>query len=146
MPRSVCSTAAAALLCAAAITGVYAHHSIAAVYDNARRIEIEGNVTEFKFVNPHPVLVVEIGGEASGRESWELEMDNRSELAAIGVTASTFRPGDHVVASGNPARRLAHRLYLLELNRPADGFRYAQVGTRPRIDRKGAPGDPGRRP
>lgn len=110
---------------------VFAHHSIAAVYDNTRRVSIEGAVTEFRFVNPHPVLFVRTDGEKD--EVWALEMDNRSELAAIGVKADTFRPGDHVIASGSPARKSVRRFYLLELHRPTDGLHYQQIGTRPRI-------------
>ena len=60
-------------------------------------------------------------------------MDNRSELAAIGVTAATFKPGDRVVVSGSLARRNRESLYLLRLDRPADGFWYEQVGSTPRI-------------
>lgn len=108
-----------------------AHHSIAAVYDNTRRVSVEGLVTEFRFINPHPVLLVKVDDET--QEVWELEMDNRSELAAIGVKADTFRPGDHVIASGSPARKSARRLYLRQLDRPTDGLRYQQIGTRPRI-------------
>ena len=60
-------------------------------------------------------------------------MDNRSELVAIGVTASTFPPGDRVVVKGSLARTQPQALYLLRLDRPADGFWYEQVGGSPRI-------------
>src|SRR5262245_5579194 len=43
-----------------------AHHSIAAVYDSTRERRIEGVVAEFKFVNPHPFVVVSV--EAGGAE------------------------------------------------------------------------------
>lgn len=111
-----------------------AHHSIAAVYDSTRQVRMEGFVTEFKFVNPHPSLVLQVDLESGEKEVWELEMDNRSELAAIGVKQSTFRPGDRVAVRGSVARKLPHRLYLLELDRPADGLHYEQVGTRPSIE------------
>jgi hypothetical protein len=70
------------------------------------------------------------GGRA---QSWRFEMDNRSELAVIGVTAQTLNPGDRVVITGSPARSELHRLYISKLERPADGFAYEQVGSRPRI-------------
>jgi hypothetical protein len=64
-------------------------------------------------------------------------MDNRSELAAVGVTAETLKPGDRVVVTGSLARTQAHRLYIYRLDRPADGFRYEQVGSSPRIRKAG---------
>ncbi len=111
-----------------------AHHSIAAVYDSARQERVEGVVTEFLFVNPHPFVIVTV--EANGaEESWRLEMDNRFELQGIGMTNETLRPGDRVVATGSLGRTEPRTLYIRRLDRPADGFRYEQVGSRPRVER-----------
>ena len=70
----------------------HGHHSIARVYDAASRVTIEAVVTDFQFVNPHPMIVVEITAVAEGqlvddtdtRVPWTLEMDNRRELAELG--------------------------------------------------------------
>jgi hypothetical protein len=110
-----------------------AHHSIAAVYDGSKSVTLDGTITRFEFVNPHPVLTIDVVNPAGSAEPWRLEMDNRSELAAVGVTAQTFKAGDHVVVSGSPARSQSRGLYLLKLERPADGFGYEQVGGSPRI-------------
>jgi hypothetical protein len=126
-----------ALLSAATTFGsAQAHHSISAVYDSARQVTVEGRVTEFQFVNPHPILVIEVATEGRSSERWRLEMDNRSELAGIGIDAATFKPGDRVIASGSAGRgREGERsLYLLRLDRPADGLRYEQVGNSPRVN------------
>jgi hypothetical protein len=118
---------------ALAAGGVDAHHSISAVYDSGRQATIEGVVTSFEFVNPHPFLVIAVGTGAGERESWRLEMDNRFELAGIGVTADTLQPGDVVIVTGSAGRTTPRTLYIRRLDRPADGFRYEQVGSRPRI-------------
>ena len=60
-------------------------------------------------------------------------MDNRFELAGIGVTAETLRPGDRIVVTGSVGREQATSLYVRRLDRPADGFRYEQVGSSPRV-------------
>ena len=114
-------------------SAAHAHHSIANFYDSKRQKTIEGHVSEFRFVNPHPILIVEVAADGAEPELWQLEMDNRSELAAIGITAETWKPGDRVVATGSLGRTEPQRLYLLRLERPADALRYEQVGTRPRI-------------
>jgi hypothetical protein len=63
-------------------------------------------------------------------------MDNRFELIREGMDADTLKPGDRVVATGSLSRTAAQSLYLMRLDRPADGFRYEQIGASPRV-RKG---------
>jgi hypothetical protein len=109
-----------------------AHHSISGVYDTSRHLTIEGVVAEFQFINPHPFLIIDVKDGADSRR-WRLELDNRSELSRIGVTAQTLKPGDAVVVTGSPSRTLAESLYISRLDRPADGFRYEQIGSSPRI-------------
>lgn len=105
------------------------HHSIAGVYDSNRQVTIEGVIAEFHFVNPHPFVVLD-----ANNERWKLEMDNLSELMEVGMTKFTLKPGDRVVVSGKPSRSTPpHSLYVMKLDRPADGFRYEQVGTSPRV-------------
>jgi hypothetical protein len=108
--------------------GLAAHHSFGSVYDTAARMTLKGVVREFQFINPHPFLIVEVD-----EQSWRAEMDNRFELADIGITAKTFRPGDEVVLNGSPGRSEARILYLWRLDRPADGLRYEQVGGTPSL-------------
>jgi hypothetical protein len=110
-----------------------AHHSIGSVYDGTKRLTLEGQVTDFQFVNPHPFLVVAATAGAEGEQRWRLEMDNRSELSGIGMTAQTFKAGDRVIVTGSLSRTQPQQLYLWRLERPADGFRYEQIGTRPYI-------------
>jgi hypothetical protein len=126
-----------AFLVAAAIsvagTATHAHHSISTVYDSSRRVTLEGVVDRFQLVHPHPSLIINVRSPAGEVQRWQLEMDNLRELGSIGVTANTFKPGDVVVVTGSPARRPGQKLYLLRLDRRADGFWYEQVGTSPRI-------------
>ena len=112
---------------------VETHHSIASVYDGSKSVKLEGTISKFEFVNPHPVLTIEVVNATGTPEPWRLEMDNRSELAGIGITTQTFNPGDRVVVAGSPARSQSRSIYLLKLDRPADGFGYEQVGGTPRI-------------
>jgi exonuclease VII large subunit len=117
----------------AAAVAVQAHHSISSVYDGSRRVTIEGTVSEFQLINPHPFLFLDVTDAKGQAQQWRLEMDNRFELVAIGVTASTFKPGDKVVVTGSLARSQPHGMYVWRLDRPSDGFWYEQVGSSPRI-------------
>lgn len=114
--------------------GVRAHHSIAGVYDSSASITLEGVVSAFHFVNPHPFLLMRV--ERNGQpETWKLELDNRFELVDVGIKSETFRTGDQIVARGSRARDGSHGIYLLRLDRRADGFWYEQVGSSPKIGR-----------
>jgi hypothetical protein len=123
----------AIMIALAAPGAALAHHSISGVYDSSRQVTIDGRIVEFQFVNPHPVLIVAPSVAEAGDGPWRLEMDNRYELADIGVTAKTFKPGEHVVATGSAARDESRSLYLMKLDRPADGLRYEQIGYSPHI-------------
>jgi thiamine monophosphate kinase len=60
-------------------------------------------------------------------------LDNRWELADVGITPTTFKAGERVVVTGSPGRSQASVLYVWRLERPVDGFLYEQVGTSPRV-------------
>jgi len=109
------------------------HHSIAGIYDSSREVTVEGTVTQFHFVNPHPFLNIEVRKAGGAVQQWRLEMDNRYELVEIGMTAETLKQGDRVTVAGSPAREQPQSLYIRKLQRPADGFLYEQIGSTPRI-------------
>lgn len=130
----------ARLPAALALTAIWAgaadaHHSFSSIYDSGNTVTLSATVLEFEFIHPHPFLVVEVRNDAGERQTWRAEMDNRFELEDIGITGSTFRPGDRVIVSGSPGRSQALILYLWQLDRPADRLRYQQVGGTPALDR-----------
>jgi len=100
-----------------------AHHSFAATYDESRKVSIEGKLVQFLFRNPHSFVHV-MARDASGQEQrWAVEWGGAGQLAGQGVTRETLKPGDVVVISGNPGRNPAeHRIRMLTLRRPSDGF------------------------
>ena len=109
-----------------------AHHSIAGAYDSSKPVTVEGTVRQFHFINPHPFVTVTVKDAKGGTKDWRMEMDNRWELEAIGMAASTLNAGDRVIVTGSRGRQQADSLYIRRLDRPADGFWYEQVGTTPR--------------
>lgn len=115
------------------ILGMAMHHSIAGVYDTNRQVTVEGVVSHFQFINPHPFLTIDVKTDSGTVQAWKLEMDNRHELVQIGMTADTLKPGDRVIVNGSPGRNQAQSIYIRRLDRPVDGFRYEQIGGSPRI-------------
>jgi hypothetical protein len=122
-----------ALVVIAAARPTQAHHSLSE-YDVARTLMLDVVVREFRFVNPHPYLIVE-SRVASLASTWRLELDNRFELIEIGMDSNTFTRGDRLAVTGSPGQNNKPILYVRELDRPSDGFRYVQEGSTPRIAR-----------
>ena len=118
---------------AALAAALDAHHSISAIYDSRRQVTVTGNVRDFQFVNPHPWIGLDVAGDAGRVQTWRLELDNRFELVDVGMRSDTLKPGDTVVATGSAGRDGSRSLYVRQLDRPADGLRYEQVGASPRL-------------
>ena len=133
MKRSLLTLVAALAAWGAA---AQAHHSISSVYDGSRQLTVEAVVTEFRFVSPHPFVIAEVTDRNGTARPWRFEMDNRWELADVGMTSSTFKRGDRIVVTGSVGRTQPTHLYIRRLERPADGFIYEQLGTRPRVGRR----------
>jgi hypothetical protein len=125
---------------------VHAHHAISTVYDETQPVTLDGVVTQFQFVNPHPVIVMAVKGEDGKTLQWRLEMDTHRELVEIGFTPETLKEGDRLVVAGARARRQARSLYIRKLDRPSDGFSYEQVGTTPVIRTPARAPSTGRQP
>jgi hypothetical protein len=141
-PRGAACTVLACTVLAYAVVAVLmataapvlAHHSIAGVYDSTASITLDGVVSEFRFVNPHPFVILTV--DRNGRpETWKLELDNRYELADVGMKADTLKPGDRLVARGSTARDGSHAIYVLRMDRSSDRFWYEQVASSPRVGR-----------
>src|SRR3954468_14790621 len=84
---------------------VYAHHSVASLYDEDHQVMLEGVVTRFTYVNPHPVLMLTVTDAKGRAQVWRLEMDNRTSLAEVGVQANTLQAGEQLAGPGRPARK-----------------------------------------
>jgi len=81
-----------------------AHHSFAGVYDGAQLVTVSGVVTEFKFVNPHAMMSVNVTDPSGKVAKWTIEFDGRLALTEGGWTADTLKPKEHVTVTGNPVR------------------------------------------
>ena len=131
MTRRIVSTlaigvAAAAPVIAALLSGApaLAHHAIDGIYDSNKPVTVEGVVTRFQFIHPHPLVRIEVKDPSGKLQPWMLEMDNRGELVELGFDTETLKPGDRIKVTGSRARTRPRSLYIRSLERPADGFSY----------------------
>ena len=134
MKRGVTASLVVAALLPA---GAHAHHAIGAVYDSSQPVTLEGAITAFHYVNPHPFLEIQVLAADGQAESWRLEFDNLHELVAAGMNVKTFQVGDRITVTGSKSRDDSRSAYVRRLERRADGFLYEQVGSRPRVRNRG---------
>ena len=104
-----------------------AHHSFAATYHEDQTVKIEGKLVQFLFRNPHSFVHVEAPDEKGEMQRWAVEWAGLGQLAGAGITRETLKYGDVVVVTANPGRNpVDHRLRMVTLQRPSDGFTWGQ--------------------
>jgi hypothetical protein len=97
---------------AVASTPVSAHHATAPNFDQSRIIEIEGEVTEVRWQNPHIRLTLQSTDPGTSGQTWQVETNSVSIVSRFGLSPELVAPGKHVRAAGNPGRREDNLLWL----------------------------------
>jgi hypothetical protein len=96
--------------CAGAVP-VLAHHSFAAEFDGAKRVELVGVVTKVDWTNPHVWFYVNVKDEATGKlVNWGAEMGSPNALMRTGWTRNTIQIGMTVTVNGSLAKDGSSRL------------------------------------
>jgi uncharacterized protein DUF6152 len=113
-------------LAAAANVTTYAHHFVVASYDLNKTVTVEGKVVQFLFRKPHTFIQVEVPDPVRQPQTLLAEWDDGSQLSRTGVFKDTLKSGDRVVVTGNPPRNPAeHKLRIVTIVRPSDGWRWS---------------------
>ena len=102
--RSRLALAALAMVPAMAL----AHHSFAVFFDGQKSITITGVVTQFKFVNPHGVIVLQVKNKDGAMEEWKVETNSPSILRRRGWAPDSLTAGETITVEGWPGRNDAH--------------------------------------
>ena len=94
----------AALVLAMSI-GAAAHHGQVGLFDETRAVELKGAVKKWTFVNPHPILLLEVTDEKGVKADWDVYFGPQavSHLRRLGFTPDTFRNGETLTVKGHPA-------------------------------------------
>ena len=75
---------------------VFAHHGGAA-YDMSKPLVLkDAVVTQFSWINPHPLIKVDAKDDKGNVEHWTMEMGSTPASQLIGWTRTTLKPGDVV--------------------------------------------------
>ncbi|HEX6997114.1 MAG TPA: DUF6152 family protein [Gammaproteobacteria bacterium] len=95
---------AAAIVSGVALSPAAAHHSTAA-FDTTRVVKIEGEIKQFRWINPHASIKIEGTTEGETPDGlWTVEMTAPNVLINQGWKRTSVRPGDKVTMFVNPLR------------------------------------------
>jgi hypothetical protein len=80
-----------------------AHHSFA-MFDQSQTITLKGEVTDFRWTNPHVFIELNVKNDAGSVDEWSIEMTSPEHLSRAGWRPSTLKAGDRVTLNVHPMR------------------------------------------
>jgi uncharacterized protein DUF6152 len=121
------------LLVLAALPGVAAaHHSFLGRFDTQKVVELEGQVTEVLWRNPHAYFSVRADGV-----DWEIETSSLTVLKRMGIDEGTIRVGDRIRIAANPPVGDKKEMYARNVLLPDGRELLMNVGLVPRWTKPG---------
>ena len=83
-------------------SALIAHHS-AAMFDDAKVLELTGVVKEMQWANPH-IWIQLVVDDNGAKKEWSLEGGSPNTLSRRGWRSTTFKAGDVVTVRLNPMK------------------------------------------
>ena len=82
-----------------------AHHGRGSTYDTKKELPLKGTVKEVLWRNPHIAIFLDVKDSNGKVTTWAIEHSNVSQLARLGYSKGTLRPGMEVTAVVNPGSK-----------------------------------------
>lgn len=102
------------------VSQAFAHHSFAVFFDDTKVVTVTGTVVEFRFLNPHGVIRLDVIDKSGAKQVWKAETNSPSILERRGWTKDSLKVGDSITIEGWPARDGANYLRMRSVKH-ADG-------------------------
>jgi hypothetical protein len=83
---------------------LFAHHSFQSTFDIDRRVQIEGNVTQVNWGNPHASFDVTVVDSKTGTSSWRVELPSPNAMIRGGWNRNSISVGSTVIVGGYAAK------------------------------------------
>ena len=94
---------------------LWAHHGQAG-YNTTATVTVNGTLTDFKFVNPHSIVSIDVKNDQGATEAWQGELTSPNHLIRAGWEATTLKPGDKVVMTGYRAKSGANSMWITKIS------------------------------
>jgi len=91
----------------------FAHHSVAANFDQSKSVEVVGKVKEIAIRNPHSQITLDVAKPGGGVSEFFIEWSDKNALLRRSVPVSLLKIGDKVTVNVMPSRRLPNLGYFI---------------------------------
>lgn len=80
-----------------------AHHGSAA-YDTSKLTTLTGTIADFQFIQPHPLIFLDVKDPSGNVTKWFVEMTAPNHLVHYGWSGRKLHPGQVIKVEGNAAK------------------------------------------
>lgn len=84
-------------LWALATTSAFAHHSVAGQFDNSKRLQLAGTISQVDWINPHVYIHLDVKDEHGAVTPWKLETLPTAMLRKAGLSKDMILSGGMAV-------------------------------------------------
>jgi len=81
-------------------TSLWAHHSLAAEFDQKKPVSLTGTLTKLDWRNPHAWIYMDVKNASGVVEKWECELGSPNAMTRAGFTQDSVKVGDELVLDG----------------------------------------------
>jgi hypothetical protein len=86
-------------------TSLWAHHSLAAEFDQKKPVSLTGTLTKLDWRNPHAWIYMDVKNASGGIDKWECELGSPNAMTRAGFTQDSVKIGDELVLDGILAKK-----------------------------------------
>lgn len=101
-----------------ATTAVWAHHSLAAEFDQSKTVTLNATITSVDWRNPHAWLYIDVKTDSGAVEKWQCELGSPNAMTRVGFGPTSAKPGDEIVISGYLAKDGSKTISTRTVNSP----------------------------
>jgi hypothetical protein len=91
-------------LCLLLFSGSAVAHHGGSAYDAGHPLTVTGTVKEFQFIQPHPLITLEVKDDQGAVTEWSVEMTAPNHLVHYGWNGHKLKPGDQITVVGLPSK------------------------------------------
>jgi hypothetical protein len=81
----------------------FAHHG-ASAYDNSTLTTLTGTITDFQFIQPHPLISLDAKDDSGNVTKWSVEMTAPNHLVHYGWNGHKLHAGQTIKVTGHAAK------------------------------------------
>ena len=96
-------------------TAAMSHHAAQVTYQTDQIIEVEGEITDLTWRNPHVRFSMNVTDDDGQSSIWNIESIPVTRLTRVGVSADLIDVGQRVRIAGFPSKRSATEAYAINL-------------------------------